>query len=131
MYKYKNEHNCQQADDWLWDTIPNMRSILKLMVWSMPICWVLILRLRYGRVNYWLWSPGKNWMVSPARVISVRIRIVSWSASLLDLSLLNQLVHKLRKLRCGWAFTNKIVRTCTQCTNFLDWVRWNWRLSSI
>ena len=23
MYKYKNEHNRQQADDWLWDTIPN------------------------------------------------------------------------------------------------------------
>ena len=23
MYKYKNEHNHQQADDWLWDTIPN------------------------------------------------------------------------------------------------------------
>ena len=23
MYKYKNEHNRQEADDWLWDTIPN------------------------------------------------------------------------------------------------------------
>ena len=23
MYKYKNEHNRQQADDWLWDTILN------------------------------------------------------------------------------------------------------------
>ena len=23
MYIYKNEHNRQQADDWLWDTIPN------------------------------------------------------------------------------------------------------------
>ena len=23
MYKDKNEHNRQQADDWLWDTIPN------------------------------------------------------------------------------------------------------------
>ena len=23
MYKYKNKHNHQQADDWLWDTIPN------------------------------------------------------------------------------------------------------------
>ena len=23
MYKYKNEHNRQQTDDWLWDTIPN------------------------------------------------------------------------------------------------------------
>ena len=23
MYIYKNEHNHQQADDWLWDTIPN------------------------------------------------------------------------------------------------------------
>ena len=23
MYKYNKEHNRQQADDWLWDTIPN------------------------------------------------------------------------------------------------------------
>ena len=23
MYIYKNEHNHQQGDDWLWDTIPN------------------------------------------------------------------------------------------------------------
>ena len=23
MYIYKNEHNHQQADDWLWDTISN------------------------------------------------------------------------------------------------------------
>ena len=27
---------------------------------------------------------------------------------------------QLKKLRCGWAFTNKMVRTCTQCTNILD-----------
>ena len=27
MYKYKNEHNRQQADDWLWDTIPNNRLV--------------------------------------------------------------------------------------------------------
>ena len=26
MYIYKNEHNRQQADDWLWDTIPNYGS---------------------------------------------------------------------------------------------------------
>ena len=25
MYIYKNEYNHQQADDWLWDTIPNMK----------------------------------------------------------------------------------------------------------
>ena len=27
MYIYKNEHNHQQADDWLWDTIPNIYFI--------------------------------------------------------------------------------------------------------
>ena len=27
MYKYKNEHNRQQADDWLWDTIPNTSQV--------------------------------------------------------------------------------------------------------
>ena len=27
MHKYKNEHNCQQTDDWLWDTIPNNLSL--------------------------------------------------------------------------------------------------------
>ena len=27
MYKYKNEHNRQQTDDWLWDTIPNIDLI--------------------------------------------------------------------------------------------------------
>ena len=26
MYIYKNEHNRQLADDWLWDTIPNSDS---------------------------------------------------------------------------------------------------------
>ena len=29
MYIYKNEHNRQQADDWLWDTIPNRQVIDK------------------------------------------------------------------------------------------------------
>ena len=27
MYKYKNEHNHQQTDDWVWDTIPNNLSL--------------------------------------------------------------------------------------------------------
>ena len=27
MYKYKNEHNHQQTDNWLWDTIPNNMCI--------------------------------------------------------------------------------------------------------
>ena len=27
MYIYKNEYNRQQADDWLWDTIPNSRRL--------------------------------------------------------------------------------------------------------
>ena len=30
MYKYKNEHNHQHADDWLWDTIPNTTHSLPL-----------------------------------------------------------------------------------------------------
>ena len=28
MYKYKNKHNRQQADDWLQDTIPNSIHLL-------------------------------------------------------------------------------------------------------
>ena len=31
MYIYKNEHNRQQADDWLWDTIPNTHIIVKYL----------------------------------------------------------------------------------------------------
>ena len=32
MYKYKNEHNRQQADDWLWDTIPNTSIPTKVRI---------------------------------------------------------------------------------------------------
>ena len=39
MYKYKNEHNRQQADDWLWDTIPN--KIISYQItyntWHIPV----------------------------------------------------------------------------------------------
>ena len=32
MYIYKNEHNRQQADDWLWDTIPNSKYLASINI---------------------------------------------------------------------------------------------------
>ena len=37
MYIYKNEHNRQQADDWLWDTIPNTRDVSIMIQRSMAL----------------------------------------------------------------------------------------------
>ena len=37
MYIYKNEHNRQQIDDWLWDTIPNTYLVHLANEWLSPI----------------------------------------------------------------------------------------------
>ena len=61
MYIYKNEHNRQQTDDWLWDTIPNnvyggnpsemkMNLLVQLSVWlSSSIMSPDWIRLRWNR----------------------------------------------------------------------------------
>ena len=65
MYKYKNEHNRQQTDDWFWDTIPNNFSMLKLLH-ARKIAWKTL-----KHEDLWAWAPTWTW----SKLVQIQIKV--------------------------------------------------------